>query len=415
MNILLIYPQPDVVKPSRFGFSYELLLLATILSKYHNIVIHDYSCELYLEESFKHELDENEYDLVIVECDSFALKRSQNLKHAREILSLIKGTISSIAFGHYCCISKRDFVPADFTVKINNLNLILERINYICRNSVVPLIFKYDDLPYIERNLLLKIDYFERYKKNTLLQTSKGCQNSCIFCQRRGWQKRYVAHSDEYVLKELFQLYDKGFSNIWIIDENFTFDLLRAKRLLSKYNEFRLKYKPNLFISSWANIDNEFIDLAFESNIRIISFGVESGNMDILRYYKKNIDLKHIPKIIRYANSRGIFTVGNFIIGAPMETESTIEETFSLIRHCNFDQVNIKTLDYMMGSELHNTLPENLKGLDHVFSCAEYNLCDFPLAILAQKKNDFLESYYVDRKDYIRQKIKQYGFPYAPQ
>ena len=165
MNILLIYPQPDVVKPSRFGFSYELLLLATILSKYHNIVIHDYSCELYLEESFKHELDENEYDLVIVECDSFALKRSQNLKHAREILSLIKGTISSIAFGHYCCISKRDFVPADFTVKINNLNLILERINYICRNSVVPLIFKYDDLPYIERNLLLKIDYFERYKK----------------------------------------------------------------------------------------------------------------------------------------------------------------------------------------------------------------------------------------------------------
>lgn len=51
-----------------------------------------------------------------------------------------------------------------------------------------------------------------------------------------------------------------------------------------------------------------------------------------------------MPSIIRYANSLGIFTVGNFIIGAPMESESTITETFDLIKECEFDQINIKTL-----------------------------------------------------------------------
>lgn len=86
------------------------------------------------------------------------------------------------------------------------------------------------------------------------------------------------------------------------------------------------------------------LDLAKQCNIKIISFGIESGNKEILRFYRKNINIDEVPSIIRYANSLGIFTVGNFIIGAPMESESTITETFDLIKECEFDQINIKTL-----------------------------------------------------------------------
>lgn len=415
MKILLIYPRPDVMKNARFGFSYELLLLATILKRHHEIELHDYSCEPYDEQAFEQMLNVCNYDLIVVECDSFALKRSQNIAHAQRILSIAQKIpgLHSVAFGHYCCIKTEDFPSADFTVKANDLNLVLNTINQLDPNTSIEPIRNYDDLPYIDRTLLLGISYYRMHRTDTLIQTSKGCRNSCIFCQRKSWQSTYVAHSDEYTLRELRSLSDYGFNNVWIIDENFTFKLERAKRLLSKYIERRSERAPNLFISSWANVDREFIDLAAESNVRIISFGIESGDAEILKYYRKNIILDEIPQIVRYANDKGIFTVGNFILGAPIETEKTIEETFALIRLCEFDQINFKTLDYMIGSELYNTLPDRLKTSDNVFACAENGLCSFPLDVIVQKKHDFVQTYRDKHKHKLMRKIALHGIPYS--
>ena len=169
----------------------------------------------------------------------------------------------------------------------------------------------------------------------------------------------------------------------------------------------------NLFISSWANIDYEFLDLAASSNIRIISFGIESGDKGILEYYRKNINLDKVAQIVQYANEKGIFTVGNFILGAPMETQETIEKTFNLIRECCFDQVNIKTLDYMIGSELHDSLNTALKLKDHVFACAENGLTSLKLDEMVGLKAAFLKSYYKAHKDVIRKKIQRFGVPFC--
>ena len=57
----------------------------------------------------------------------------------------------------------------------------------------------------------LKISYYRKNKRNTLLQTAKGCENTCIFCQRKGWQSCYVTHSDDYVLNEIKDIKSKGY------------------------------------------------------------------------------------------------------------------------------------------------------------------------------------------------------------
>ena len=405
MKILLVYPAPDFQKNPRFGFSYEMLTVATILSQNHHVSIHDYSCEEYDSDAFLKELQTEYYDLVLVDCDSFALKRAQNIIHARIILRLSSLYSTTISYGNYCYIKKTDMEEADFTLKENNVNVLIHQINQL---SV-------GDLPYLRRELLFHLAFYRRNSKNTLLQTAKGCENSCIFCQRKGWQDRFVAHSDSYVLGEIKNLCCQGFQNVWVIDENFTFNLPRAKRLLKKILNFEKSEKRqlNLFISSWANIDFEFIDIAASANVRIISFGIESGDSDILKYYKKNINLDSIAQIIPYANSKGIFTVGNFIIGAPSETLDTIHKTFTLIRKCQFDQVNIKTLDYMIGSELYQSLSPSLKTADHVFACSENGLTSFSLDELIHLKSEFLKSYYMERKETIKNKIMRYGFPYS--
>jgi len=414
MRALLVYPKPDNNKNARFGFSYEQLTIATVLNSYYEVTIKDYSCEEYDEQWVVEKTRCGYFDVLLIECDSFALKRSQNIKHAKEIISLVKNHVPIIAYGNYCYITNKDFDNADFTIKTNDINSLITQINSLSSTiNHVPAIPTFDDLPYIDRGLLLSSDYHRQNRQSTLIQTSKGCDNTCTFCQRKGWQNKFVTHSDEYILGEFKYLKERGYLNVWIVDENFTFNLPRAKSLLRKLYQEYLTSDMKIFISSWANIDREFIDLAALCNIRIISFGIESANNEILAFYRKNIKLDKASEMIQYANRKGIFTVGNFILGAPMETERTIEKTFSFIRDCQFDQINIKILDYMIGSELFNTLPDWLKSSDHVFASAENGLTSMTIKNMISKKDNFQKEYYTEHKGIIAEKVTQFGVPYA--
>jgi anaerobic magnesium-protoporphyrin IX monomethyl ester cyclase len=412
MNILIVYPKPDKYKNPRFGFSYEMLTIATVLSKHHRVHIKDFSCESYDEDKFIEYVRRENIDISFIECDSYALKRSQNIIHAARIIDVLNQYVPTIAYGIYCYITKLNFSNATYTITENDINSVIDCINQFEKNNYLAHVGAYDELPYINRDLLLSIPYYKDNAQNTLLQTSKGCENTCIFCQRKSWQSCYITHTDDYVLGEIKDIKSKGFRNVWITDENFTFNLLRAKRLVKKIIQANLHEKLRFFISSWANVDEEFLTLAKECNIRIISFGIESGNAEILQFYRKNINIDKVPHIIQYANSIGIFTVGNFIIGAPMETEETIDKTFDLIRKCAFDQVNIKNLDYMLGSSLYDNLADELKTEDHVFACFENGLNAFKLKDIKLRKETFLSEYYKSHRAIIEKKISLYGTPF---
>lgn len=412
MNILIVYPKPDKYKKPRFGFSYEMLTIATVLSKYHRVNIKDFSCESYNECEFIEYVRRERIDVSFIECDSYALKRSQNIVHAARIIDILNRYTTTVAYGNYCYITKRNFGNAVHTITENDINCVIDRINQLEQIEHISHVGAYDELPYINRNLLLTIPYYKTNSQNTLLQTSKGCENTCVFCQRKGWQSCYVTHSDDYVLGEIQDIKSYGFQNVWITDENFTFNLPRAKRLVTKIIQANLHENFRFFISSWANIDEEFLNLAKECNVRIISFGIESGNAEILQFYRKNINIDNVPNVIQYANSIGIFTVGNFIIGAPMETEETIKETFDLIKKCEFDQVNIKNLDYMVGSSLYESLTDELQTEDHVFACFENGLNNFRLEDIKLRKDAFLSEYYTSHRPILERKIRLYGTPF---
>ena len=416
-NIMIIYPMPDFIKKPRFGFSYDLLTIATVLSREgHNIFLKDFSCEPYNFNCFAAEIIDKKIELVLIEFDSFALKRSENYTHGLMIVETIKSIneqIAVIAYGHHCCISHKDIPKAAHTVKQNNYNEIFKAINRtITSVKKISYISEFDSLPVICRGLLWQIEYYKKNSRSTLVQTAVGCENTCVFCQRKGWQKKYQAHSDNYVLNEFRLLRDQGYINIWIVDENFTFNLSRAKRILRLLIDNNVTDKMKISISSWSNIDDDFLFLASQANIKTISFGVESGNQNIINFYRKNIDLTRTKSIIRSANKLGIFTVGNFIIGAPMESYDTIDETFKFIRECEFDQVNIKTLDYMMGSELYESVESVAQGRSHIFACEENGLTGFSLQEIADIKINFLSEYYAEHKGRIKRKIEEFGTPY---
>lgn len=145
------------------------------------------------------------FDLALVECDSYALKRSQNVLHAAEIIDVLNKYIPTIAYGNYCYIMKRNFGNARHTIVDNVINNIIDCINQYEEHNIVPHVKEYDEIPFIDRDMLLKISYYRKNKRNTLLQTAKGCENTCIFCQRKGWQGRGIVMSGENECRGLVQ------------------------------------------------------------------------------------------------------------------------------------------------------------------------------------------------------------------
>ena len=287
-------------------------------------------------------------------------------------------------------IEKRNIYNADITITQDILACIISAVNNVLEgnNSYQYRAYNLDDLPYPDRVLIETEPYYHRHNDCTLIQTSRGCLNSCTFCQRQGWQNVHEEHSLEYAINEFKLLGQHKYKNIWIVDENFTYNLDRAKRILENLSKHKITCNMKIAISSWTHIDDEFLQIAHDANVSIISMGIESANADSLRFYKKDIDLNYVKHLVDKANEIGIFMVGNFIIGAPNETINDIKNTFSFIEDLRLDQVNIKILDYMSGSQLYEQLDQRIYSNNHYFSCAENNLSDISLQTLKNMKNN---------------------------
>lgn len=415
MNVLFIYAAPNQKKHIRYGFSLNIAYAASILKEQnHFCSFLDLSCNDITIEGLVNKICVDKIDVVAVEFDSFALKRSDNSSSGRNILEMTKKYTKAytIAFGFECIMEKKEKTYADITILDDIIYCIESAINslsegkkdYCIRN------YEYDSLPLPDRKLIESEKYYGDNNIATLVQTSKGCLNTCTFCQRQGWQNYHVEHSIDYVKSEFEYLSLNGYKNIWITDENFTFNLVRAKKILQMLIETQLTKNMKIAISSWSRIDKEFLELSRRAGISVISMGIESANKEVLDFYKKHINLSEVKELITYANRLGIFTVGNFIIGAPIENVYMINKTFSYIDEVGFDQVNIKILDYMIGSDLYESLL--IKDENHYFSCKENGLGLLSMNELLELKNTFIEQYIRKNNDRLKNKIQEFGPPY---
>jgi radical SAM superfamily enzyme YgiQ (UPF0313 family) len=421
-KILLIYPRPDVIKRTRFGFSLNLLYLSSILKKFGHTIIDfmDFSLMNYNENEINKRIVLSDY--IIIEIDSFPLKRSINLYNAVSLIEHIKFFFPEkkvITFGHDLSLYPRKIPSADYS--ISTMHFETEILSLIDSSKTnINYLLNFDELPFPDRSILS--DYIEHggslihkpnLMKSTLIQTSRGCLNKCSFCQRKGWQKQYKPHSVDYVVSEFKFLSKNKYINIWIADDNFTYNLKRSKQILSCLIDNNLTKDMKISCSSWTQIDEEFLYIAKNAHISIISFGIETTDKKIQKFYNKIIDLSYVSSLIRYANRIGLYTVGNFIIGAPMETEETIRKTFEYALDTPFDQVNIKILDYMIGSDLFDTLPDKItRNKRHIFACKEVGLNRFTFLELRNYIKNFKEIFDQSRRNILKHKIMKYGPPY---
>ncbi len=208
----------------------------------------------------------------------------------------------------------------------NVTGLILRHNGEIVETGHRDFIQDLDSLPMPARHLLP----LSRYKAlgfPVSIITSRGCPNKCIFCLGR----RMVGHKVRYrsvkkVVDEIETLLELGFTRINVADDLFTSNKKRVREVCNEIKNRGLKFGWSAF-SRVNTADKETFALMRETGCDCVSFGIESGNQEMLKRVKKGITLAQAEKAVKICKEVGILPHASFMVGLPGETHETMADS----------------------------------------------------------------------------------------
>jgi anaerobic magnesium-protoporphyrin IX monomethyl ester cyclase len=209
----------------------------------------------------------------------------------------------------------------------------------IVLNFPRPFIKDLNDLPIPKHELLPLQSYRMPMIKGpfTFIVTSRGCPAGCTYCIKHvSYQYTARLRSPELIMEELWQLKGLGINNIHMYADLFTVNREQVVELCQRMidENINIRWMCN---SRVDYVDEEMLQLMGQAGCWLISWGIESGNEQILKHAHKGADPAKAQKALSWAKRAGIKNWGYFIIGLPGETEETIQQTIEFSKKLPLD------------------------------------------------------------------------------
>jgi radical SAM superfamily enzyme YgiQ (UPF0313 family) len=116
------------------------------------------------------------------------------------------------------------------------------------------------------------------------------------------------------------------------------------------------KRKLKISWEGWTHantVDKDILKAMKDAGLVRLSFGVESGNEEILRSLRKGTTLAQIRKVYEWSKESGLETRGSVIFGLPGETRKTVRETLDFVKSIKgLDQVYFNIAMPYPGTEM---------------------------------------------------------------
>lgn len=220
--------------------------------------------------------------------------------------------------------------------------------NTITKNPIRKLNWKLDELPFPAYHKFELPKYIHFIDKRLPIETSRGCPYSCTFCDVKvSMGQAFRPRGPDHILAELKYWYDQGFRFFEFVDDVFTMDIKRAKKVCQMILDSGMKFDWNCANGIRADrVDKELLTLMKKAGCVFVSYGLETGNPEILKVIKKATTLKKIEETSALTKKVGLKHAVNFIIGHP---EETYEKAMDSIK---FAKKILKTCDYTMFSNM---------------------------------------------------------------
>jgi len=159
--------------------------------------------------------------------------------------------------------------------------------------------------------------------------TSRGCPGRCIFCLGRKMTGQKVRkRSVQKVVDEIETILELGFEFINIADDLFTADKKRVIEICNEIRKRNLKFSFSVF-SRVNTIDYELLMVMKGAGLHAISFGIESGNKEILKRVRKGITLKQAKDAIAACKKADVRSHVSFMVGLPGEDSESLKDTLN--------------------------------------------------------------------------------------
>ncbi len=216
-----------------------------------------------------------------------------------------------------------------------------------------------DSLPLIDRSMLNGVEYGYGIKgipltfgRFTTMTSSRGCPFNCSYCSCAAlFHRRWRARSTRSVVDELEMLYDQGYENVVLVDDNFTYDQKRTEEICDSLIDRKVRLR--LYCEGRvANTSYPLLRKMKKAGFDVIYFGAESALPKTLRFYHKNIRPEQVQEAVANAKKAGMIVIASFILGAPIETEKDMISTIDFIHRLRPHAVQLNILDYLVGTPL---------------------------------------------------------------
>jgi hopanoid biosynthesis associated radical SAM protein HpnJ len=216
-------------------------------------------------------------------------------------------------------------------------------------------------LPLYARDLDIE-KYFIGYLLHPYISfyTGRGCPAKCSFClwpQTIGGHQ-YRAKSPDVVGRELEQakaLFGDRVREYMFDDDTFTIDKQRAIAISKHMKRLNLTWSCN----ARANLDYDTLKALRDNGLRLLLVGFESGNQQILDNIQKGVKLEVARKFMQNCHDLGITVHGTFIIGLPIETQKTIDDTVKFACELSPHTIQVSIAAPYPGTALYNQAKAN--------------------------------------------------------
>ena len=286
------------------------------------------------------------------------------------------------------------------------------RVIINCERELIP---DLDSIPFPAYGLLPITRYNSMVSTRAPYVTfirSRGCPFNCIFCGvQRMFGKKYRVQSPHKTISEIDRLIKEfKIKEILFKDSDFLIDRNNVIELCKLFIEkkFDLIWSCNGRVDM---IDGEIALLMKQAGCKMITYGVESGNQEMLNNLKKGFTLEQITKAIQITKEAKILVTLNIIFGSPGETKEIAKETLVFVRELDPDYLNCAFLTAFPGSCLYNDALANgwfIDGKPNSFAYEQLRLNATKMSVkeLSALIKHAIRSFYL-RPAYIAKRLRQ--------
>ena len=244
--------------------------------------------------------------------------------------------------------------------------------------------------------------------------TSRGCPSQCTFCDNNIFGRKYRKRSAENIAEEIKFLREKyGIKEIAFVDDTFLIDKDRIYKLFDLLDKENISFYWTC-MSRINNTDYEFLKFLKSKGCWHISFGIESGDENILKIIRKNISIDKAKEVINWCKELKIKTKGFFIIGHPTETLETINKTIRLACKLKLDDI-VVTINTPIPGSLQFAEAEQYGTIDKE-DWSQYNYwrpifipTGLTAEILLQKHREIYRRFYLRPRILLRYFLSFFG------